>query len=48
MILDSFNRVLSANALITAFVFVGLLVWLSYWVSDRFTRNHSDHVASHG
>jgi malonate transporter MadM subunit len=40
MIPESFNSVLTANALITAFVFVGLLVWLSYWVSDKFTRGH--------
>ena len=40
MILDSLVRVLTANALITAFVFVGLLVWFSYWVSATFTRGH--------
>ena len=40
MILDSLTRVLSANALITAFVFVGLLVWFSYWISKTLTRGH--------
>ena len=38
MILESLLRVLSANALITAFVFVGALVWLSYLISARLTR----------
>ena len=40
MILDALTRVLSANALITAFVFVGLLVWFSYWISKTLTRGH--------
>ena len=38
MILESLERVLSANALITAFMFVGALVWLSYLVSAKLTR----------
>ena len=38
MILDSLARVLSANGLITAFVFVGALVWFSYWISAKLTR----------
>ncbi len=38
MILDSLERVLSANALITAFLFVGALVWLSYLISAKLTR----------
>ena len=38
MILESLLRVLSANALITAFMFVGALVWLSYLISARLTR----------
>ena len=38
MILETLLRVLSANALITAFMFVGALVWLSYLVSARLTR----------
>ncbi len=40
MILDSLERVLSTNALITAFVFVGALVWLSYLISTKLTRGH--------
>jgi len=47
MIVESLHRVLSANALITAFVFVGILVWLSYWLSNRLTagRLHGSAVA---
>jgi malonate transporter MadM subunit len=40
MILDSLAGVLSANALITAFAFVGILVWFSYEISQRLTRGH--------
>ncbi len=40
MILDSLQRVLSGNALITAFMFVGALVWLSYLISEKLTRGH--------
>ncbi|MGI9261313.1 MAG: malonate transporter subunit MadM [Woeseiaceae bacterium] len=40
MILDSLAAVLSKNGLITAFVFVGILVWLSYEISTRLTRGH--------
>jgi len=47
MILDSLTGVLSANALIVAFAFVGLLVWLSYWLSQRLSggRIHGSAVA---
>ena len=38
--LDSLQRVLSGNALITAFMFVGALVWLSYLISEKLTRGH--------
>jgi malonate transporter MadM subunit len=34
------SPVLSENSLITAFAFVGILVWLSYWISARLTRGH--------
>ena len=37
MILDSIQRVLSTNELVTAFLFVGTLVWLSYLISARLT-----------
>lgn len=40
MLLDSLADVLSKNGLITAFAFVGILVWLSYQVSARLTRGH--------
>lgn len=36
--LDSLSQVLSDNALITAFVFVGILVWFSYLLSAKLTR----------
>lgn len=38
--LDSAAVVLGGNGLITAFAFVGLMVWLSYVVSDKLTRGH--------
>ena len=38
MILETLATVLTKNALITAFVFVGILVWFSYFVSDKLTR----------
>lgn len=40
MIPDPLAEVLIGNSLITAFVFVGLLVWLSYEISARVTRGH--------
>lgn len=40
MILDSLSQVLEKNALITAFAFVGILVWLSYLLSEKLTRGH--------
>jgi malonate transporter MadM subunit len=36
--IDSLYAVLEKNALITAFLFVGVLVWLSYEISARLTR----------
>ncbi|MDH4125953.1 MAG: malonate transporter subunit MadM [Gammaproteobacteria bacterium] len=38
MIFETLSNVLASNALITAFVFVGLLVWVSYWFSETLTR----------
>ena len=38
--LDSLVAVLTKNGLITAFAFVGILVWLSYELSARLTRGH--------
>lgn len=40
MIPETLSKVLISNALITAFVFVGLLVWFSYWISAKLTRGH--------
>ncbi|MBJ7258520.1 MAG: malonate transporter subunit MadM [Chthoniobacterales bacterium] len=34
------ESVLSKYALVTAFAVVGLLVWLSYWLSAKLTRGH--------
>lgn len=36
--IETLTAVLSKNALITAFALVGLLVWLSYLLSDRLTQ----------
>ena len=40
MILDALSSVLAKNGLMTAFVFVGVLVWVSYQLSARLTRGH--------
>ena len=40
MIRESLANTLTANGLIVAFVFVGLLVWLSYFLSNTLTRGH--------
>lgn len=40
MLLESLAAVLTKNSLITAFAFVGILVWLSYELSARLTRGH--------
>lgn len=37
-LLTSLESLLSKNGLVTAWAFVGLLVWLSYLASDRLTR----------
>lgn len=38
MILETLAAILEKNALITAFAFVGILVWVSYFLSDKLTR----------
>jgi malonate transporter MadM subunit len=38
--MEIFSAALIKNGLLTAFLFVGVLVWLSYQVSERFTRGH--------
>ena len=40
MISDTFTAVLTKNSLVTAFAFVGILVWVSYRISDKLTRGH--------
>jgi malonate transporter MadM subunit len=47
MLLDTLANLLAENALITAFVFVGILVWLSYFLSAKLTRGrlHGSAVA---
>lgn len=47
MPIDSMYEALTKNALITAFVFVGLLVWVSYLLSARLTggRLHGSAIA---
>jgi malonate transporter MadM subunit len=37
---DALSAVLAKNGLITAFVFVGFLVWVSYQISARLTRGY--------
>jgi malonate transporter MadM subunit len=38
--LDLLGSVMIENGLVTAFVFVGVIVWLSYLVSDKLTKGH--------
>jgi malonate transporter MadM subunit len=38
MILETLENVLASNGLITAFMFVGALVWFSYLISAKLTR----------
>ena len=46
-VLDTLAQVLVKNGLVTAFAFVGLVVWLSYLVSNRLTggRIHGSAIA---
>ena len=45
--LDTLADVLEANGLVTAFAFVGIVIWVSYLVSDRLTggRIHGSAIA---
>ena len=36
-LLEVINSVLSKNGLITSFIFVGCIVWVSYFISDKLT-----------
>ncbi len=38
MMLESLEQVLSKNSLITAFLFVGIVIWLSYMLSSKLVR----------
>jgi len=40
VILETLTEVLTRNALITAFAFVGVLTWLSYFLSEKLTHGH--------
>lgn len=40
MILETLGEVLAKNGVIAAFVVVGILVWASYYLSDKLTRGH--------
>jgi len=46
-VLDSLSNVLVANGLVTAFAFVGIVIWLSYLVSNKLTggRIHGSAIA---
>lgn len=46
-VLDTLGGVLAGEGLVTAFAFVGLVVWLSYWASNRFSsgRFHGSAIA---
>jgi malonate transporter MadM subunit len=47
MLIETLTAVLSKNALITAFLFMGLLMWLSYFLSEKLTKGqiHGSAVA---
>jgi malonate transporter MadM subunit len=40
MIIETLQAVMTKNSIITAFVFVAIVMWVSYWLSDRLTRGH--------
>lgn len=40
MIAEVVENVLTKNAIVCAFLFVGALVWVSYWLSDTLSRGH--------
>ena len=40
MIIETLQAVMIKNSIITAFVFVAVVMWVSYWLSDRLTRGH--------
>ena len=38
MIIETLQALMIKNSIITAFVFVAVVMWVSYWLSDRLTR----------
>jgi malonate transporter MadM subunit len=40
MIIETLQEIMTKNSIITAFVFVAIVMWVSYWLSDRLTRGH--------
>jgi malonate transporter MadM subunit len=40
MIIETLQAIMIKNSIITAFVFVAVVMWVSYWLSDRLTRGH--------
>lgn len=40
MVVELVETVLTKNAIVCAFLFVGALVWMSYWLSDTLSRGH--------
>mgnify|MGYP003966729171 FL=1 len=40
MIIETLQAVMIKNSIITAFVFVAVVMWVSYWLSDKLTRGH--------
>ncbi|NKB36644.1 MAG: malonate transporter subunit MadM [Gammaproteobacteria bacterium] len=47
LVLEVLEKVLTKNGIITAFLFVGIVVWFSYWLSAKLTRGrlHGSAVA---
>ena len=47
MIIETLQAVMIKNSIITAFVFVAVVMWVSYWLSDRLTsgRVHGSAIA---
>lgn len=38
MIIESLTKVLNSYGMISGFALIGVTMWISYWVSDRFTK----------
>ncbi|MGE8405389.1 MAG: malonate transporter subunit MadM, partial [Delftia tsuruhatensis] len=35
---ESLMKVLSSYGMLSGFAIIGITMWVSYWISDRFTR----------